>query len=199
MWQLIQSLHLQLQDDEDDQICWTLEASGRYSARSAYAAQFFGNIQSNFCKLIWKAWAPPKCKFFLWLLLRNRLWTAARLQSRGWENNYFCGLCIRSLETAWHLFVECPFSKAVWRQVANWSNCGSLEPSQWIDLPTIEDWFLHMIPAGGNWCIAWRSSHYGAYGSGGMRRFSKGWKALLSRPWLRLRMRHPSGLLPHFL
>jgi len=27
------------------------------------------------------------CKFFVWLLLQDRLWTAARLQLRGWSNN----------------------------------------------------------------------------------------------------------------
>lgn len=27
---------------------------------------------------IWKAWAPLKVKVFMWLVVKNRLWTAAR-------------------------------------------------------------------------------------------------------------------------
>jgi hypothetical protein len=112
LWNVLQSLELNLDTPEEDQICWKLDTSEKYTAKSAYSIQFSGSILSNFPKLIWKAWAPPKCKFLLWLLLQDRLWTATRLQVRGWENNYFCGLCIRNLETALHLFVECPLSRA---------------------------------------------------------------------------------------
>jgi hypothetical protein len=65
LWDLLQSLEIDLNSTESDHICWTLEASGKYTARSAYSIQFSGNIASNFPKLIWKAWVPPKCKFFV--------------------------------------------------------------------------------------------------------------------------------------
>ena len=108
-------------------------------------------------------WAPPKCKFFLWLLLQDRLWTAARLQVHGWENNYFCGLCIRNLETVLHLFVECPLSRTIWEHVAIWSNTENLHPAQWGEAMDVEDWFLKIIESGSKkahtlailtlWCI----------------------------------------------
>ena len=148
---------------EEDQISWILESSGKYTTKSAYNMQFCGNIGSNFPKLIWKAWAPPKCKLFLWLFLHDRLWTAARLQARGWENNYFCGLCIRNLETDMHLFIGCPFSRAVWDLVATWSNNHNLRPSQWSEPVDVEDWFLSLVEGGSKaghtlailtlWCI----------------------------------------------
>jgi hypothetical protein len=141
-------VHLDFSDTQEDQIVWTLESSGQYSAKSAYEIQFAGHITSNFPTLIWNAWAPPRCKFFMWLLLRGRLWTAARLQLREWENNYFCALCERSLETASHLFIECPFSRQVWSQVAEWSGCQNLWPPQWADGSDCEDWFLAVTREG---------------------------------------------------
>lgn len=129
-------------------IVWILKSSGEYTAKSAYEIQFCGQVISNFPKLIWKAWATPRSKFFLWLLLQDRVWTAARLQLRGWENNYFCALCERNLETAVHLFTKCPYARKVWTLVATWSNCVNLQPASWNDHCDLEEWFLAMTSDG---------------------------------------------------
>lgn len=70
LWRQVQSVQLQLrrideQSNQEDQIIWTLESSGEYSAKSAYTIQFSGQITSTFPKLIWKAWDTPRCKFFM--------------------------------------------------------------------------------------------------------------------------------------
>jgi hypothetical protein len=141
LWNAIESAQLNLDDGRDDQISWILESSGEYSTKSAYNIQFARQIPTMFLNLIWNAWAAPKCKFFLWLLLQDKLWTAACLQIRGWKNNYFCAVCERNLETAAHLFMECPYAATVWTLVVNWSGCYSLHPSQWTNELDIEDWF----------------------------------------------------------
>lgn len=141
-------MHINLADERDDEIIWTLEESGQYSGSSAYNIQFAGLIPSNFPKSIWQAWAPQSCKVFLWLLLQDRLWTAARLQLRGWKNNYFRVLCERNLETVTHLFIECPFSQRIWMLTAVWSGCQNLHPSSWAVQNDTEDWFYHMTNQG---------------------------------------------------
>jgi len=148
LWQLINALHLDFTSEQENCITWTLESSGEYSASSAYTIQFSGQIDSNFPKLIWRAWATPRCKFFMWLLLQDRIWTAARLQLRGWKNNYFCALRERNLETANHLFIECPFSRKIWCLVASWSNCANLRPSGWTEQNNLEEWFMAMTEVG---------------------------------------------------
>jgi hypothetical protein len=74
--------HIQLHPDRQDNINWNFKPDGKFTTGSAYHAQFVGATQTNFKQLIWKVWAPPKCKFFAWLAIQNRIWTADRLQAR---------------------------------------------------------------------------------------------------------------------
>jgi hypothetical protein len=102
-----------LQEDQEDKIIWRFTSDGQYTARSAYGLQLEGSTRCRTTTLTWTSRAPPKCRFFLWLLLQNRIWTAARLLQRQWPNEYFCQLCIRNLETTAHLFVECNVARNV--------------------------------------------------------------------------------------
>lgn len=97
-----------------------MHSSGIYSANSAYSAQFDTLPKTDGKQLIWKTWAPGKIKVFFWLLLQNRLWCNDRLHRRGWENGYFCRMCMRNLETSVHLFWECPVSKEIWQHISTW-------------------------------------------------------------------------------
>jgi hypothetical protein len=51
---------------------------------------------------------PPKCKFFSWLAIQNRIWTTDRLVAKNWHHAPTCVLC--ALESGIHLFVECRFT-----------------------------------------------------------------------------------------
>ena len=97
-----------------DGISWNIAADGQYSASSAYAAQFIGRIKLPALEAVWKTWAEGKVKFFLWLALQNRNWTAERLRARGLPHNDLCSLCDQQFETASHLALACPFAKEVW-------------------------------------------------------------------------------------
>uniref|UniRef100_A0A453JIX7 Uncharacterized protein n=1 Tax=Aegilops tauschii subsp. strangulata TaxID=200361 RepID=A0A453JIX7_AEGTS len=59
---LVHDLHLDQQTDDD--IIWKHANDGSYSAATAYKAQFLGLTLSPMDFMIWKAWAPPKIKFF---------------------------------------------------------------------------------------------------------------------------------------
>jgi mannosylglycoprotein endo-beta-mannosidase len=123
-----------------DTIRWRLDASGEYTAKSAYLMQFTGAIDTDFCTSIWRCWAPGKCKFFMWTAAHNRILTADVLQRRGWENNYFCQLCFRNLETPWHLLTECSWTRKVWAALAARTKLPSLQPSSWAEVATLPDW-----------------------------------------------------------
>jgi hypothetical protein len=58
---------IQLREVVEDSIVWTLTSSGEYSSSSNYNTQFFRATKSCMSKLVWKAWDPPRIKFFAWL------------------------------------------------------------------------------------------------------------------------------------
>jgi hypothetical protein len=129
LWHLLPDI--MLRPETPDSIRWILTSNGCYSAASAYRLHFEGQVRSIAPAMIWSTWAPPKCRIFAWLLLQNRLWCTDRLQRRQCINSYFCPLCIRNLETSWHLFFECPFAKSIWATVATWTHCSALDPLVW--------------------------------------------------------------------
>jgi hypothetical protein len=105
-----------LQPLTKDSITWNLTTDGKYSAKSAYEAQFWGRINQPHLEQVWKIRADGKVQFFLWLLLQNRKWTAKRLRTRGLAHDDHCSLCDQAFETASHLALSCPYAKEVWVQ-----------------------------------------------------------------------------------
>jgi hypothetical protein len=84
-----------------------------------YEQQFIARIPMPRLFRVWKTKGESKVKFFIWTLIQNRLWTADRLQRRGWEHQASCCACDQVLESASHLILGCPFAKEVWHLMAN--------------------------------------------------------------------------------
>uniref|UniRef100_A0A8I6Y5C4 Reverse transcriptase zinc-binding domain-containing protein n=1 Tax=Hordeum vulgare subsp. vulgare TaxID=112509 RepID=A0A8I6Y5C4_HORVV len=117
LWQMIADTIL---TDEPDRLIWKWTATGAYSARSAYLATFHGSVTCPAWKMIWKAWTPPKVRFFLWLAQQDRCWTADRLARRGLQHHPRCLLCDQAFETIHHIIIACPFTQQIWHEVLAW-------------------------------------------------------------------------------
>ena len=115
LWMLVHDFPLD--DQAEDDITWKHANDGIYSAATAYKALFLGSTLSPMDRMVWKAWAPPKVKFFAWLALQDRIWTADRLEKRGWVNCGLCPLCNREQETGPHLFFKCRYTLRLWRSI----------------------------------------------------------------------------------
>jgi hypothetical protein len=111
-WDLLAGVILML--GVPDRHYWCLSQSGQYSAKSAYEALFHGSTYFGAFERIWKTWAPPKSRFFLWLAAHDRCWTADRLAKWNLPHPSLCPLCDQEEETINHLLVECVFSRQLW-------------------------------------------------------------------------------------
>jgi hypothetical protein len=140
LWATLRDFHLQ--EDMEDDIVWKHTANGIYSAASAYDAQFQGTIRSPMKHTVWKAWAPPKVKFFAWLANQNRIWTNDRLAKRGWQNSGPCPLCKQASETVDHLFYKCRYTIRLWDMIKGWLQLGHLDTSNWHLFQSANDWWV---------------------------------------------------------
>jgi hypothetical protein len=87
-----------LQPEVEDKHIFSIAADGKYSAKSAYEGLFAGSTSFSHYHLVWKTWAPPKCRFFLWLVANKRCWTADRLAKRGLDHPARCLFVTRKLK-----------------------------------------------------------------------------------------------------
>jgi hypothetical protein len=67
LWTLIEETSLH--PEQEDSIAWPRTRSVVYTTASAYRAQLDDHAPDLSLSSVWKAWTPPKCKFFAWLII----------------------------------------------------------------------------------------------------------------------------------
>ena len=123
-----------------DSFRWRWTTNGKYTAMSAYAALHQGSVRFQGAARIWKNWAPPNVKFFVWLAARQRIWTADRRRRHGLDPHDMCWFCDPEPETCDHILVNSTFAKQVWWDVISALDCTcSFSPCQL----TLRDWWTH--------------------------------------------------------
>jgi hypothetical protein len=118
---------------------WIHSSSGQFSSKSCYKAFFLGSITFEPWKRLWKTWAPPKCKFFIWLAIRNKCWTADRLHKRGLDQTEVCPLCDQEPENIQHLLCTCVFARQFWYYILPSLGMANLSPDS--NESTFADWW----------------------------------------------------------
>uniref|UniRef100_A0A0A9CGX0 Reverse transcriptase zinc-binding domain-containing protein n=1 Tax=Arundo donax TaxID=35708 RepID=A0A0A9CGX0_ARUDO len=126
LWDLLSDV--QLQPEVEDRHIGRLASHGQYSAKSAYESLFLGSTLFEPWERIWKTWAPPKCRFFVWLIAHNKCWTAERLARRGLPHPERCPLCDQKAETIDHLLGLYVFAREFWFRFFTQVRLQSLSP-----------------------------------------------------------------------
>jgi hypothetical protein len=132
--------------NQPDEIWWRWTPNGQYSAASAYECQFKGAMVYFLATEVWKARTEPKCKFFVWLVLHNKILTADNMAKKNWNCNPTCALCYCMLETADHLMTKCNYSEALWQTLAPKHSLPSYNCLSPLGGPV--DWVLHLCSSG---------------------------------------------------
>lgn len=85
-------------------IGWRWTTDGNYTVTSAYEIQFKGAVAYFPVNHPWKAMIEPKCRFFGWVALHDRIPTADNLATKNWPHQEEqCSLCICTSEDATHI------------------------------------------------------------------------------------------------
>ncbi len=86
-----------------------------FFVRSMYLALINNRyIERN--KIIWKLKMPLKIKIFMWYLFKGIVLNKDNLARRNWNGSLRCCFCIKN-GTIQHLFMECHFTKFIWRSI----------------------------------------------------------------------------------
>ncbi|WVZ61528.1 hypothetical protein U9M48_011389 [Paspalum notatum var. saurae] len=125
--------------DHPDQFLWRFSLDSQYSSATAYRACFLGATSLIGARVLWKTKVPSKIKFFAWLAIQDRCWTAERRRRHGLQEEDSCALCDQGVETMDHLLVGCSFTKEVWLRVLSVLNWTSRMPGNHL---SFVDWWL---------------------------------------------------------
>ncbi len=115
LWDVISGISVDLASR--DEILWKVAPDGVFSVRSAYSLFSAGKTRCPLGKIIWKSRAPVRCKFFMFLAVRNACLTADNLQRRGWKLAPVCHLCSNDGETCQHIFMGYSYTQQIWGRV----------------------------------------------------------------------------------
>jgi hypothetical protein len=120
-----------------DVLRWNWGAKDTYSAKSCYLGMFHGSVAMAGALQVWKSRSPAKCKFFLWLALRDRCWTADGLERRRLPCPSACPFCDQDHESIARLLLGCVLAREVWAARLRWWDREDRLPSQVI---LLADW-----------------------------------------------------------
>jgi hypothetical protein len=109
---IINSTHLQQHPDERSSF---FAANGhRLDTSQLYRTSTQSGHRSQSYSFLWKNYAPPKVKFFGWLLIQERIHCRANLAKKNILDDAMCGLCGQSEEDCEHLIFRCPVASSFW-------------------------------------------------------------------------------------
>jgi hypothetical protein len=79
---------------------------------------------------LWRAAAPPKVKYFFWIALHGRLWTAEQRKRHGLQPDATCALCNQLDEATDNLPCSCAFAREVWTRLLLALHSSTVPPQQ---------------------------------------------------------------------
>lgn len=102
-----------------DRINWARTSTSFFSLKSGYWSLRgrTWNPRDTKWNISWKFQGHQRVRFFLWLVLKQRLLTNVKRVKRGIRHDSSCGLYGHHLEDILHAIRDCTITKETWMQV----------------------------------------------------------------------------------
>jgi hypothetical protein len=127
LWEAVDTV--QTDGSRPDQIRWKGTESGEYSSKSTYEMMCKGGTSWSMSSPVWSSFAPGKCKIFVWLAMKDRLWTSDRRARHGLQEQPDpCYTCLQEEDNVDHILTRCPYARQVWFEVIRSASLNIQEP-----------------------------------------------------------------------
>ncbi|KAE8775935.1 hypothetical protein D1007_51507 [Hordeum vulgare] len=131
---------IMLREEEQDTMCWKMSKDRLFSVSSTYQMFFMAKVHFPCHRAIWKSKATPWCKFFMWLAVHRKCFTADNVRRRGWPSDPLCSLCHVEPKDRDHLFILFQFPGEVWGRLRTWTAVDFPIPGS--TFSSIEEWWV---------------------------------------------------------
>ena len=104
-------------DARDKRTSFFEDDSHKLISSMIYRASTQGELPCPSFKFVWKNFAPPRVKFFGWLLTKERIHCRTSLVHKHILQDARCEICKMYDENAHHIFSGCPFVRSFWERI----------------------------------------------------------------------------------
>lgn len=104
-------------DGEDVRVSCLVDHKGKLKTSRLYKVLMSGEDPCPFARFIWKNRAPPRVRFFAWLLVQDKIQSRHNLHKKHVVNLAGCELCNHDEETADHIIFGCATAMAFWEHL----------------------------------------------------------------------------------
>ena len=147
-------------EEVGDKPVWIANALGKFNIRSAIQIiQANDSASDSKWKTCWRLQLPQRIRYFLWLILHQRVLSNAERVRRKLLDNPICNICLAPEENLDHLLRKCPNAHNTWQELEvvgmhctardagfeNWlyqNISGHHENPEWAERFVITLWFI---------------------------------------------------------
>ncbi|KAF2301852.1 hypothetical protein GH714_029880 [Hevea brasiliensis] len=121
-----------------NQMAWSVTSLGNFLVKSAYFLSCFNEYPQvdKVWKVLWGAKVSQRIRFFLWLVVHEKLMSNYERARRGFIDDPGCSICGAPAKMISHVLRDCPATMDVWNKV--WDFIYVLKFQCW----NLRQWFL---------------------------------------------------------
>ena len=106
-----------LTEERDERVCAFEKEDHKLATALIYRASMRGEQQLPSFAFVWHNFAPPRVRFFTWLLTQNSIHCKVNLSRKGIVHEATCDICTKEDEDADHIISGCEFARQFWLKI----------------------------------------------------------------------------------